>query len=322
MYFFKVFNRFHPQTYTPKQPAVFEGLTVWRCAKGAESVNGGAVQFESFVAIQNTDAGIEMKRVLSTAASQQYTPNGAMISGAAIIGRLSESGPCTKRALVLPFDPYLLVRHTVIAMFDCDGSAGLGVTSIVGKCSQDCGGYHYRFANMFFSNVTFKVTFRWEQEGVLEALDDTLTGDATRTVIPKSGCNHDSCRPCQHLDSGGVSAYCCPSDVQVFRFTFYSMSHRGLRAKDSLMANSFGNMSVPFRFKRLTRKNGWMALVVCNETYHVTWVEVDEISVINVTYYGKFSEIPVRHSPVSYLRARSRGIRWQERLVRLTLRTG
>jgi len=48
-------------------PAKYRSLTTWRCEKGAEWVNGGALQFIDFVMVDNEKAGIDLKLVLGTA---------------------------------------------------------------------------------------------------------------------------------------------------------------------------------------------------------------------------------------------------------------
>ena len=42
---------------TQNIPAVFESLTAWHCEKGAEYVNGGDLQFDGFVMVNNEHAG-------------------------------------------------------------------------------------------------------------------------------------------------------------------------------------------------------------------------------------------------------------------------
>ena len=38
-------------------PAAFESLTAWHCEKGAEYVNGGILQFDGSVMVNNEHAG-------------------------------------------------------------------------------------------------------------------------------------------------------------------------------------------------------------------------------------------------------------------------
>lgn len=65
--------------------AKFHSLTSWRCEKGAEWVEGGAIQFIDFKLASHEDSGIDIKLIFGTEWSKE--DRGAMIKDSLIIGR-------------------------------------------------------------------------------------------------------------------------------------------------------------------------------------------------------------------------------------------
>lgn len=115
------------QDYTPMkrggcgsrtpEPAVFRGLTVWNCEKGAEWVNVGAVQFSGFLVANNEKAGMEGKRIMAWAVDGFGEAGGATVSNSTVVGHVDAlSGDdwsyCTHRGVILPFDDGMSVLGT------------------------------------------------------------------------------------------------------------------------------------------------------------------------------------------------------------------
>ena len=43
---------------------MFQSLTAWNCDKGAEAVNGGALQFRNFVLVNNDQSGFTGAKIV------------------------------------------------------------------------------------------------------------------------------------------------------------------------------------------------------------------------------------------------------------------
>ncbi|XP_018426208.1 PREDICTED: fibrocystin-L [Nanorana parkeri] len=273
-------------------PAIFKSLTTWNCQKGAEWVNGGALQFHNFTMVNNEDSGIETKRVISSYVGGWGETSGAVLKNAIIVGHLDELGLgssyCTARGITLPFDEGLTVSSVKFMNFDRPNCAAIAVTTVVGLCGDRCGGWSAKFNGIQYFNAPNKAGFRWEHEVVLIDMDGTLTGKTGAKVVPASGLLDPS--ECSQSSewSVGFSGYICNSTVSFHRLAFNNPSPSSLLGKDVIISNSFGVSVVPFLPKRLTHKPGWMALLPNANSFNWYFSQVDFISNISYTstFYG------------------------------------
>ncbi|KAM4688908.1 fibrocystin-L [Discoglossus pictus] len=292
-----IFEEYYPMetgscgSTTPK-PAVFNSLTTWNCQKGAEWVNGGALQFHNFSMINNELAGIETKRVLSSYVGGWGETSGAVIKNALIVGHLDELGLgssyCTSRGIVLPFDEGLTIASAKFMNFDRPDCAAIGVTSITGLCLDRCGGWSAKFGGIQYFNVPNKAGFRWEHEVVLIDVDGTLAGKVGNKVVPESGLLDPSQCSKSPDWSVGYTGYVCNASVSFHRLAFNNPWPSSLNAKDVIISNAFGISTVPYLPKRLTHKPGWMALLPNSQSFNWYFHDVDFITNISYTstFYG------------------------------------
>ncbi|XP_053415184.1 fibrocystin-L isoform X2 [Nycticebus coucang] len=290
-----IFEEYFPMqsgscTSTVPVPAVFNSLTTWNCQKGAEWVNGGALQFHNFVMVNNHKAGIETKRILAPYVGGWGEASGAMIKNAKIVGHLDEldmgSGFCTAKGLVLPFSAGLTVSSVHFMNFDRPNCAALGVTSITGVCHDRCGGWSAKFADIQYFHTPNKAGFRWEHEMVLIDTDGSLTGYKGHTVIPHSSLL-DPSRCTQEAEwSIGFPGSVCDASVSFHRLAFNKPSPVSLLEKDVVLSDSFGASVVPFQKKRLTHTSGWMALIP--SANHINWYFKGVDHITNISYISTF----------------------------------
>ncbi|XP_040210574.1 fibrocystin-L-like [Rana temporaria] len=271
-------------------PAVFKSLTTWNCQKGAEWVNGGALQFHNFTMVNNEDSGIETKRVLPSYVGGWGETYGAVLKNAIIVGHLDELGLgssfCTARGITLPFDEGLTVSSVKFMNFDRPNCAAIAVTSIAGVCIDRCGGWNARFNGIQYFNVPNKAGFRWEHEVVLTDMDGTLTGKTGAKVVPASGLL-DPTQCSQHSDwSAGFPGFVCNSTVSFHRLAFNNPSPSSLLWKDVIISNSFGLTVVPCLLKRLTHPGGWMALLPNANSFN--WYFRNANFITNISYTSTF----------------------------------
>ena len=270
--------------------AVFENLFAWNCEKGAEWVDCSSVQFQGFVMVNNEKAGIEMK--MNKGDNKFDVDNGGVIRDALIVGHTSASSgdDCTTKGIILPFDSGLIVENAKFINFDRSCQA-FAVTSIDGKCGNLCGGWHYKTTGLSFFNSPNKAMFRWEHEGILEDLDGTLVGTAGATVLPCSALFPPD--ECQQQDefSVGIDGCVCQPSVSFLRFAFNHIEPSSLRFKNALIENEHGISVVPFAFKRLTHKEGWMAVLPSGKANKLSFENAGQI--VNISYDGVFYELRV-----------------------------
>uniref|UniRef100_G3NDK3 PKHD1 like 1 n=1 Tax=Gasterosteus aculeatus aculeatus TaxID=481459 RepID=G3NDK3_GASAC len=272
------------------EPAVFRSLTAWNCEKGAEWVNGGAVQFVDFTAVNNEKAGVEAKRVMQWAVSGYGEAGGATMSNSTIVGHLDELGLggnyCTRRGVIAPLDDGLSVINTKFINFNRDSCATIGVAAIDGTCVDRCGGWAVRFSGNKYFDSPNKVGFRWEHEGQLVDTDGSLTGHINHKVVPMSPLLDPA--HCSQSDewSVGFPGAVCDHTVNFHRLALNNPSPTSLQGKDIILTNSHGSSAIPFLKKRMTHKLGWMALLPSGQTYNWYFKDMDHIT--NITYSAKF----------------------------------
>uniref|UniRef100_A0A8C5F806 PKHD1 like 1, tandem duplicate 1 n=1 Tax=Gadus morhua TaxID=8049 RepID=A0A8C5F806_GADMO len=278
------------------QPAVFRGLTVWNCEKGAEWVNAGALQFSGFLMANNEKAGVEAKRIRPWAVRDFGEEGGATLSNSTMVGHVGALNGAgweyrTRRGVIAPFDDGMSVIGTTFVNFDRNGSAAIGVTTVDGTCVHDCGGWAVRFRRVEFVNTTNRGAFRWEHEVQLVDLDGSLTGQVNQKVVPMSGLLDPAlCRPSPEWSGGDYPGALCDPSVDFHRVSLNNPSPSSLQGKDLVLSNH----GVPYLKKRLTHKLGWMALLPSGQTYNWYFKDVDQIT--NITYSaGFYSFKPDQH---------------------------
>ncbi|XP_044933989.1 fibrocystin-L [Mustela putorius furo] len=290
-----IFEEYFPMetgacTSTVPVPAIFNSLTTWNCEKGAEWVNGGALQFRNFVMVNNFEAGIETKRILAPYVGGWGETNGAVIKNAKIIGHLDELGMgsafCTRKGLILPFSEGLTVSSVQFMNFDRPKCVALGVTSITGVCNERCGGWSAKFVDIQYFHTPNKAGFRWEHEAVLIDVDGSLTGHRGHTVIPHSSLLDPSHCTQEAEWSIGFPGAVCDTSVSFHRLAFNKPSPVSLLEKDVVLSDSFGTSIVPFQKKRLTHMSGWMALIP--NAKHINWYFKDVDHITNISYTSTF----------------------------------
>ncbi|XP_032616164.1 fibrocystin-L [Hylobates moloch] len=290
-----IFEEYFPMqtgscTSTLPVPAIFNSLTTWNCQKGAEWVNGGALQFHNFVMVNNHEAGIETKRILAPYVGGWGETNGAVIKNAKIVGHLDELGMgsafCTAKGLVLPFSEGLTVSSVHFMNFDRPNCVALGVTSISGVCNDRCGGWSAKFVDIQYSHTTNKAGFRWEHEMVMIDVDGSLTGHKGHTVIPHSSLLDPSHCTQEAEWSIGFPGSVCDASVSFHRLAFNQPSPVSLLEKDVVLSDSFGTSIIPFQKKRLTHMSGWMALIP--NANHINWYFKGVDHITNISYTSTF----------------------------------
>ncbi|XP_065804470.1 fibrocystin-L [Labrus bergylta] len=274
------------------EPAVFHSLTTWNCEKGAEWVNVGAVQFDSFLMVNNEKAGIEAKRIFPWAVSGTGREGGAGVFNSIIVGHLMELGgfetETRTRGIILPFDDGMVVLNTTLINFDQASYAAFGVTTVDGTCVERCGGWSALFGGIKYFNSPNKCGLKWEFEVQMVDTDGSLTGTVGNKVVSNSSLLDPA--HCTHSEewSNGYPGYVCDDTVHFHRLALNNPSPSSLNPKNILLTNDYGTSAVPYKEKRLTHKKGWMALVPSGKTYLMNFENAFQITNLSytATFYG------------------------------------
>ena len=107
-----------PVIFLYHQVAKFLRFTAWNCEKGAEAVNGGALQFREFILVNNELAGYEGKEIVKSP-PQYDEANGPGIFDSLIVAHHDDHlpGSATKRGLIIPYQSGFLVKNVKFVNF-------------------------------------------------------------------------------------------------------------------------------------------------------------------------------------------------------------
>ncbi|XP_019623376.1 PREDICTED: fibrocystin-L-like [Branchiostoma belcheri] len=280
-------------------PAKFYKLISWNNEKGAEWVNCGAIQFIDFVMANNEKAGIEMKMVKGTEWGEE---RGAMIKDGYMIGYVdalaeTASTQCTTAGLVLPLSNKLTVSGTDFINFDRSSCACLAWAKIDGTSGDNNGGWTYRTERLLFHDAPNQVRFRWEHEAVVYDMDGSLTGKADGKVTPHNPALPPECVQNSAYSVGQPGSKCEPS-VNFIRFSWNLATPATLRYKNVLFSSPYGTTVVPYRRKRMTHKEGWMAILQTGVNHNLVYENVDHVT--NISYTGIFYQLPPDQYTIVY----------------------
>ncbi|XP_048585401.1 fibrocystin-L isoform X2 [Nematostella vectensis] len=268
-------------------PARFYELTAYNNLKGYEATKVGAVQAIDFALLDNKEAGFEVTEVVSP----WGVARGGAILDSIVVGYSGISAGnksyCTQAGLVGPMSSRLTVSGVTFANFDHAQCAALRGCSF---CRPRQGGWSTRFEKTRLINAPNIAAFKWEHEAVFQDMDGTLTGQsgggsfiATSATLPPQHCSQSS-----SASIGTVPGSICDLVPRFRRMAWNQPSPSSLLYKDVFLSNQYGVSSIPWTSHRLTHPDGWMAVVVLEENYNMTWKNAEHIS--NISYRASFYE--------------------------------
>lgn len=263
-------------------PAKFENFTAWNNEKGIESVDGGLLQFIGAILIQNLLANFQGMRVM-VVGNDTSALNHSVLAGHANDESLRIANMQTKLGLVIPYGVDFEFHDVVFSNMPVESYA-IGYPSIQGTCSSLCGGYNAKSSNLQFLDVSDRVLFRWEHEGVIVDTDGSLCGkDTGRNVLPKNDGLPNSCTS-DVVDTTNsiVDAVACPLGIKFLRVGMNKIEPSSLGGKALNVTNDDGSVIVPYKDKDLTHKNGWSFTIMMGDTVCLEFVNAEGF--VNITY--------------------------------------
>ncbi|XP_066271366.1 fibrocystin-L-like [Branchiostoma lanceolatum] len=271
------------------EPAKFYSLTAWNNQKGAEWVNCGACQFHDFTMVNNEQIGIDMKSISVPEWGQAGVFGGYIIG---YVDALDETGntQCQSSGLALPYSQKMVVNGTTFINHDrscCAMSIGAGG-------GPNFGGWYYRTEGLDFFDSPCRTTFNWAHQAVLLDMDGSLSGTALARVTPYNPTLPPECVEHPAFSMGHPGTVCDPS-IDFVRFSWTDAVPASLPGKNVIMSSSLGWGSdvIPFRAKRVSFMNAWMALFQVGSQVDLFFENVDHVT--NISYSGVFYDLAEEH---------------------------
>lgn len=265
---------------TNHTPAVFDRFFAWHNDKGAEFVEVGSMRLQDSILLDNKLSGVEFS---STVDSEWDEQRGAGVSGTLIVGSSNISDTCTSAGVKTPPSNYVTISNVTFAKFN---NATCYPLQACAECKPLQGGFETRYRNISFVDSKPEITtWKWEHEHVHHSLDGTLTGtNHPASLVPTSALLNPV--DCPHSDvtddRSGVAGSACNADVKLGRLAIFRPIPDSLEATPTLLSNENGEIVQQYTIKRLTGGPGYMAIVVLNKTYDLTWVEGGTLT--NISY--------------------------------------
>ncbi|XP_043545299.1 PKHD1 like 1, tandem duplicate 1 [Chiloscyllium plagiosum] len=290
-----IFEAYHPQkggqcNSLIAEPARFDSLISWNCEKGAEWVEGGALQFHNFVTVNNEKAGIDIKSIKRSYVNEWGEAMGAMIKNATIVGHAEELDfntiNCTSKGIALPLFEGLTVSTVRFINFDRPNCIAMDLTEVKRVVSIQGDSWNVRFSGVQYFSTTNKGAFSLENDIVLHDLDGSLSGYPGNKVLPYSSLLDPArCHPSaewSHMYPGVV----CDATVTIHRLALSQPSPLALREKELILSNSHGNSVIQYRSARNIKNCGWVALIPNNEILNLHFKDINYIT--NISYKATF----------------------------------
>ncbi|XP_052245987.1 fibrocystin-L-like isoform X3 [Dreissena polymorpha] len=289
---------------TGAEPAVFRGFKAYNNEKGIEFVDFSSLQVIDSVLVQNSFAGYEGKRVINGERrnpATSATVNNTLIVGKSMLPDVQNAFGSTQAGVILPYGESQQLHKVKFLNFPDDAANGdsavaIKFTKIDGTCSDKCGGFNYQTSGLQFENTPYRIHFRWAHEGIIEDTDGSLCGTPNSKVLPNwetyynaPGCSANCTGKFKNNDMEFLEPLVCPATVKFHRLAFNNIKPASLKGKNLTLTSQHGSSVGFFRVKRITHKDGWMAVLMGGETTTITFEGAEEMT--NISFTGQINEL-------------------------------
>ncbi|CAM4971603.1 unnamed protein product [Rotaria socialis] len=294
----------YPQ-YSPNNPAFFDGLISWKNNKGFEWVMSSRIQIRNALTFDNLDTGISCVTAINY---QEISIPGynnriscgvdydSSVTNSVIIG---DSGisfnpiiPSTA-GLVVMWDRGLHVNNVVFINFPSNQIPAIYGPTIIGQCTDRCGGWMTEFSNISFINVTLRGKFRWTYDGIYLDDDGSLGGQPNSIITaPDSIMNSSSsCTPVPNFEN---AIQCSSSMGSWLQFSLttnpysWQYSNNGPLIVSSVETNL--STTLPWLAQQLTHPKGYTMTLQSNQTYYISFSSLASWN--SIIYWGTLYDVP------------------------------
>ena len=159
--------------HNPPQPAYYEDHLSYHCGKnGVMGGDYGHVVFRNITVADNANSGIEFERIVL----DSTRINDCHAEDLTIIGVSNGNPGKSTHGIVAPQSDLWFVTNARFYNFkEADGAAALGDCSHCETPKADSGTRTTRFSQLTFTDVDWKIRWRWPFKGIFHDLDGTLT---------------------------------------------------------------------------------------------------------------------------------------------------
>ncbi|XP_044864776.1 fibrocystin [Mauremys mutica] len=253
-----VYPEYQPKRVDGLGPVLFQSFTAWRNQGGAQIFSSRNLELRNFQIYACKDFGIDIVESLGN----------TTVANSLLLGHLGQKdSSCMSAGLKTPQRHELLVSNTSFMNFDISTCTAIRTCS---GCYQGQGGFTVRAERLAFLNSPNQASFPFPHSAILEDLDGSLTRQEGSHLLASMDTLAASCVASanfSHAARGSV----CGRDV-----IFHRMSIGLKEAPDfpyNLTVTDSNNKTTTVHYVSDTLSNpyGWMALLLDQETYTLTF---------------------------------------------------
>uniref|UniRef100_A0A8C3TE47 PKHD1 ciliary IPT domain containing fibrocystin/polyductin n=1 Tax=Chelydra serpentina TaxID=8475 RepID=A0A8C3TE47_CHESE len=250
-----VYPEYQPKCVDGLGPVLFQSFTAWRNQGGAQIFISRNLELRNFQIYACKDFGIDIVESLGNTS----------VANSLLLGHLGQKdSSCMSAGLKTPQRHELLVSNTSFLNFDIGTCIAICTCS---GCYQGQGGFTVRAERLAFLNSPNQASFPFPHSAILEDLDGSLTGQEGSHLLASVDTLAASCVASanfSHASRGSV----CGRDV-----IFHRMSIEAPDFPYNLTVTDSNNKTTTVHYVSDTLSNpyGWMALLLDQETYTLTF---------------------------------------------------
>ncbi|XP_063689847.1 fibrocystin-L-like isoform X2 [Bolinopsis microptera] len=247
----------------------------WHNLRGVEIETGSGIAMDNFLLHDNWFSQMEVHKCIDATFEEGNT----RMTNSQIISKTQSSDGLKMlymnaefecgSGVVLPGKGMMSVHDSTMHEF-----TKCPVWEACGGCKPRQGGFPSEFKGISYINSPVKGKFKWEFEIMMRDLDGSLseTGKKNSIVTPNMDIlDKSSCAKTDSWSHGSVEGAVCDDKTSLVRLAWNQPSISELLFKSVFLTNTHGSVSVPWFFKRLTHKQGWMATVPTANSYTMKW---------------------------------------------------
>ncbi|KAI6655737.1 Fibrocystin-L-like [Oopsacas minuta] len=285
----RIWETYDPHVVPCSSGSARETVTLYNLTSYSNGIHGvefsviGNIQVDGFKLADNRDNGIEITETVGDCFHSE-------IKNTIIISRTKgNSGTAQVGGIRTIRRNYLRLSNVTFINFNEENTVCMRACS---HCKEFQGGFIVEFQGITFigGSEHRKAGFQWEHEVVYIDLDGTFTGSTPGSfVIPNSGIlptDYCNLSISEFSISSLIPGALCSPDVRMLRLAFNQVEpEKTFQGIDASLNNSFGVTLIPWRTKRLTHGNGYMALIPSNYNYTLKFTLGDDTNT-DVTSYS------------------------------------
>uniref|UniRef100_A0A674ISS1 PKHD1 ciliary IPT domain containing fibrocystin/polyductin n=1 Tax=Terrapene triunguis TaxID=2587831 RepID=A0A674ISS1_9SAUR len=250
-----VYPEYQPKRADGLGPVLFQSFTAWRNQGGAQIFSSRNLELRNFQIYACKDFGIDIVESLGN----------TTVANSLLLGHLGQKdSSCMSAGLKTPQRHELLVSNTSFMNFDISTCTAISTCS---GCYQGQGGFTVRAEQLAFLNSPNQASFPFPHSAILGDLDGSLTGQEGSHLLASMDTLAASCVASANFSHAARGSVCGRNVI------FHRMSIEAPDFPYNLTVTDSNNKTtiVPYVSDTLSNPYGWMALLLDQETYTLTF---------------------------------------------------